>query len=50
MEEIKTKDNHTNYFSFVVAGDNRDGNAILEKIISQINQDKNISFMLNNEI
>jgi hypothetical protein len=48
MEEIKTKDNHTNYFSFVVAGDNRDGNAILEKIISQINQDKNISFMLNN--
>lgn len=41
--------NHTqNSFSFVVMGDNRDGNNVLEKIISKINQDKSIGFSINN--
>jgi len=35
-------------FSFVAMGDNRDGNNVLEKIIAKVNQDKNISFAINN--
>jgi Icc-related predicted phosphoesterase len=48
LNQISEKNHNQNSFSFVVAGDNRDGDAILEKIIKQINQDRNISFMLNN--
>lgn len=48
LETIKQQEQNKTEFSFAVMGDNRDGNNVLEKIIYQINQDKNISFVINN--
>jgi len=48
LGQIKMSDKNSTSFSFAVMGDNRDGNHILKKIITSINQDKNIEFSLNN--
>jgi len=48
LQKINLDNQHQNNFSFVVMGDNRDGNNVLKKIIHNINRDKNISFVLNN--
>lgn len=45
---IKKSDYKQQSFSFAVMGDNRDGDNVLQKIIKKINQDKDISFALNN--
>ena len=48
LDKISQKDHHQDSFTFAVMGDNRDGNNVLEKIIFKINEDKNISFAMNN--
>ena len=48
LNKISKENQSQNNFSFVVMGDNRDGDNVLEKIISKINQDKNIKFAINN--
>jgi len=44
----KLSNSNLNHFSFVVMGDNRDGNNILNKIILKTNQDSSIKFLINN--
>ena len=48
LEQLSQNNHHQDSFSFAVMGDNRDGNNVLEKIISKINQDNNIDFAMNN--
>lgn len=48
LKKIKSKDNNSSNFSFVVMGDNRDGDYVLNKIIKSINKNKDIKFALNN--
>jgi hypothetical protein len=48
IESIKLTEHKQQGFSFAVMGDNRDGNRVLEKIITKINSDKDILFALNN--
>lgn len=48
LEKIEMNNHHQKNFSFVVMGDNRDGDNVLKKIISKINKDKNIAFAINN--
>ena len=48
LKKINLGNQHQKSFSFVVMGDNRDGDNVLRKIISNINKDKDVSFVLNN--
>ncbi|SHO80524.1 Metallophosphoesterase, calcineurin superfamily [hydrothermal vent metagenome] len=48
LENISQTNSKKNSFSFAIMGDNRNGDRVLEKIISKINQDRNISFIINN--
>lgn len=48
INKINLSNQHQKSFSFVVMDDNRDGDNILKKIISNINKDKDVSFVLNN--
>jgi len=48
LNKINLSNHNQKSFSFVVMGDNRDGDNVLKKIIQDINKDKNISFALNN--
>ncbi|NOX15719.1 MAG: metallophosphoesterase [Epsilonproteobacteria bacterium] len=48
LNTIKSKNNNKSDFSFVVMGDNRDGDYVLKKIIHSINRDEDIKFILNN--
>jgi len=45
---LKQLKSNTTKFSFVVMGDNRDGDDILKEIISQTNQNQSISFLIDN--
>ena len=45
---IKNLHSNSNKFSFVVMGDNRDGDYVLKQIIKQTNQDKSIKFLIDN--
>ena len=47
LNKISNIENSDN-FEFVVMGDNKDGDHVLKKIISQINQNYNTKFALNN--
>jgi 3',5'-cyclic AMP phosphodiesterase CpdA len=47
LKKIKEKESNNKKFSFVVIGDNRDGDDIFKKIIKKINQTK-IDFIINN--
>lgn len=48
LEKISQQDPGLSEFSFVVMGDNRDGDRVLKKIIGQVNQDPSIAFSLDN--
>ena len=48
LKKINLGNQHQKSFSFVVMGDNRDGDNVLRKIISNINKDEDVSFVLNN--
>jgi len=45
---IKNLHSKNDKFSFVVMGDNRDGDNVLKKIILKTNQDNSIKFLINN--
>lgn len=46
--QLQKIDNSKDDFSFVVMGDNRDGDTVFKKIIKDINKDQSIKFVLNN--
>lgn len=48
LERISQQDRQQKAFSFVVMGDNRDGDQVLKKIIEEINRDPSIAFSLDN--
>ncbi len=48
LKKIQKNQDIKKIFSFAVMGDNRDGNKVLEKIISKTNQDTQIKFLFNN--
>jgi len=48
LKQIEAKNLQQKNFSFVVMGDNRDGDRVLEQIIKDVNKDKNIQFAINN--
>ena len=48
LDRIKAERDSNGSFSFVVMGDNRDGDHVLKAIIDEMNEDGNISFAINN--
>jgi len=48
LDRVHNSDHHQASFSFAVLGDNRGGDAVLEKIIRSINHDPKIAFSFNN--
>jgi len=48
LQKIEHSNKNQTKFSFAVMGDDRDGDNVLKKIISQINRDNNITFSINN--
>jgi len=48
LKDINLAGNQQKKFSFVVMGDNRDGDHVLKKIIQDIDGDKDVKFALNN--
>jgi len=48
LAKIKSTDHNQTHFSFVVMGDNRDGDRIFQKIIARTNREQNLSFLIDN--